>query len=645
MTYLPLAGLLPFDYPADGSLVLGDVGKLMMNDGSDTAKVYSQIDQTAAKAVLTITAPAQAAVAVVQAHFRMFFHTQPAVNDPFGIHVDVEGSGSGTAVEGKFVSGSPGAGEVQIGATIADTITNLITYLNASTPVTQGYINVATNEPGEHSMTVTADVAKYSGTNGNAHTSSGQIQGLVATLDRSGGNYTWPHSTTAPFLNTSGAIELMDLVDNVLLGSDFLGPQNGANAIPASTIHLEDFVNGTILDLTAGVDWTPTGNPTAEAAAVLAAAAAALAGAGWTQSALVGVLTMLNATPGEDAVTASLGGTTSWASFVGTSGTDFSAIMTALGKLIDLTGGIAKIVPPHGQRFIASGAITRGDLLRGAGGGKLATSLVDGDYIVGYASTSAADGAEIIPNYSVPTPGNWANQDGIKPRTIDQAIQNLSEHSLSNKGGFVQGGTITVDNQGADTPCFRANGNSNNNSSNIQEWSDQGVLASFVDPEGRINGVPAATFAFLDATSSIQNQLDSKASAAESAEQDLGSLTWSAGVAPSGTINKKYRWNQVGKKVDLWVKVDASVAGTAVLSVDFALPGDMPAPSIFGSQPASTIIAYGEGNLTTAANSAIAAAGDSKLYLDAGSAARVTVETAVALAGKFAWAHLTYLAA
>lgn len=128
-----------------------------------------------------------------------------------------------------------------------------------------------------------------------------------------------------------------------------------------------------------------------------------------------------------------------------------------------------------------------------------------------------------------------------------------------------------------------------------------------------------------------------------SAEQNLGTLAWTAGVAPSGTINKKYHWTQVGKQVTLWCKIDASVAGTAVSAVDFPLPGDLPAPATFASQPASTVITYGSGNLSTTANAALNGASDSKLYLDGGSAARVTIETTVAVAGAFAWATFSYL--
>lgn len=129
------------------------------------------------------------------------------------------------------------------------------------------------------------------------------------------------------------------------------------------------------------------------------------------------------------------------------------------------------------------------------------------------------------------------------------------------------------------------------------------------------------------------------------AEDDLGAITWSAVAAPSGTINKKFRWTNIGGVIHLWIKIDASVAGTTVTIADFALPAAMPSPVIFASQPNSTTITYGTGNIEAAGGSAIVAAGDTRLYADGTGLFRIAIETITGLAAKFAWGYVSYLAA
>ncbi|MES3012638.1 MAG: hypothetical protein V4750_02775 [Pseudomonadota bacterium] len=78
-----------------------------------------------------------------------------------------------------------------------------------------------------------------------------------------------------------------------------------------------------------------------------------------------------------------------------------------------------------------------------------------------------------------------------------------------------------------------------------------------------------------------------------SAEQDIGTLAWAAGVAPSGTISKRYRWQRIGNQVTLWYRVEASVAGTAVTELDFDLPSDCPTPADMTNQGTSEFYAAG----------------------------------------------------
>jgi hypothetical protein len=128
-----------------------------------------------------------------------------------------------------------------------------------------------------------------------------------------------------------------------------------------------------------------------------------------------------------------------------------------------------------------------------------------------------------------------------------------------------------------------------------------------------------------------------------SSEQDLGSLTWGAGVAPAGTITKKYKWNRVGNMVVGCFKVTATVAGTAVVSLTFDLPTDMPTPSVFASQPTGTSVVQGTGSIETSGVVTVAGAAQVSLLNNSG-----TYQVAVlsgAIAATNAWAQVTYITA
>ncbi len=136
---------------------------------------------------------------------------------------------------------------------------------------------------------------------------------------------------------------------------------------------------------------------------------------------------------------------------------------------------------------------------------------------------------------------------------------------------------------------------------------------------------------------------------------DLGALTWSAGVAPSGTIVKKYRAVQIGDWVEMWFKITASVAGTAVTAVSFPLPASTPAgvskpgadvgthymwATGAGAGPVSTAITVGMGSIS--AGGAPTSPGLCVLTTD-GSGNFVININSTAVAGDFVMGHITYM--
>lgn len=126
----------------------------------------------------------------------------------------------------------------------------------------------------------------------------------------------------------------------------------------------------------------------------------------------------------------------------------------------------------------------------------------------------------------------------------------------------------------------------------------------------------------------------------DTAEQDLGALTWTGVTSPSGTITKKYRWSRQGKMVTIAFKITASVAGLLNTAVSFPLPTDMPNPATFASQPNSTHITIGPGLLGATANS-IAALGATMLTVD-GSGNFLIQVTGTGVAGADVWGTVTY---
>lgn len=125
-------------------------------------------------------------------------------------------------------------------------------------------------------------------------------------------------------------------------------------------------------------------------------------------------------------------------------------------------------------------------------------------------------------------------------------------------------------------------------------------------------------------------------------ESDLDTLTWTALVAPSGSVSKKYRWVKINDTVQFWAKITASVAGSEVNNVVFDLPGDMPQPMLFASQPNNAIIAVGHGGISTAAEPSSAVM---VLYKDPSGAPKLKISLdawLVSDAPTHAWGYVAY---
>jgi hypothetical protein len=100
-------------------------------------------------------------------------------------------------------------------------------------------------------------------------------------------------------------------------------------------------------------------------------------------------------------------------------------------------------------------------------------------------------------------------------------------------------------------------------------------------------------------TSSVQTQLDGKASIIDVAEQTYSLSPTFTGTAPTTIVANTYKWNQVGSLVTVRVNLIYSTAGS-ITQVVIPLPADMPTPlSPTGLTGALDILYYGTGNFNT----------------------------------------------
>lgn len=66
-------------------------------------------------------------------------------------------------------------------------------------------------------------------------------------------------------------------------------------------------------------------------------------------------------------------------------------------------------------------------------------------------------------------------------------------------------------------------------------------------------------------------------------------ITWD-GTAPSGTGSKRYRWRQVGDRVDFVMRGEYSTPGVTNTNVTIAMPSDMPTPSAIAGTSANGMV-------------------------------------------------------
>lgn len=134
-----------------------------------------------------------------------------------------------------------------------------------------------------------------------------------------------------------------------------------------------------------------------------------------------------------------------------------------------------------------------------------------------------------------------------------------------------------------------------------------------------------------------------------SAQGNLGALTWTGTADPSGTIVKEYRWIQIGKYINFWSKVTATVAGVGNTSLRFPLPAGVPTPSIWSPQEASFRIANGSGSLSGVTGLVTpGAVGVNTVAIYDDGAGGFTIQIAVAAPGTptlTAWTNVSWLTA
>lgn len=95
--------------------------------------------------------------------------------------------------------------------------------------------------------------------------------------------------------------------------------------------------------------------------------------------------------------------------------------------------------------------------------------------------------------------------------------------------------------------------------------------------------------------------------AADYPEADIdGALVWT-GVAPSGTVTKRYvGLRTITGYTQIWFKIRASVAGSGNTKLTFPLPSAVPIPDVWDVQPNGEIVTFGGGCFT--ANGVVTAA-------------------------------------
>ena len=68
--------------------------------------------------------------------------------------------------------------------------------------------------------------------------------------------------------------------------------------------------------------------------------------------------------------------------------------------------------------------------------------------------------------------------------------------------------------------------------------------------------------------------------------------TWGGGTAPSGTVNNRYRWFQIGNVVHYHFSFTYTTTGTSNTTLSFTHPSDMPVPAAFTGVPGAVAAPY-----------------------------------------------------
>lgn len=125
-------------------------------------------------------------------------------------------------------------------------------------------------------------------------------------------------------------------------------------------------------------------------------------------------------------------------------------------------------------------------------------------------------------------------------------------------------------------------------------------------------------------------------------DNGLTGVVWAGVAAPTGSNFERYTWYRNNGVVTFWMIARAAVAGTAITSLEFELPVGTPAPALWTSQPTSTTIAYGSGDISTSALGSAGLAATTRLFVDGAGLFKINVTVAASVAAQYAWATVSY---
>lgn len=325
-------------------------------------------------------------------------------------------------------------------------------------------------------------------------------------------------------------------------------------------------------------------------------------------------------------------------------------------SVFDSSGNISSVAPGSSGNVLTSNGSTWTSAAPAGGG---VTTMQT------FGSTPNANGASISGVNLTLQPANGSNPGGVSTTTQTFAGAKTFSTSVispifsSNTVNPASVGSIRLANQ--DAIVWRNAGNSGDKALYI-DGNDNLLLSGGValvlagSSTGQLRQKAAAsttTYTVLwpaaqgAASTVLKNDGSGNLSwtdpGAASAEAALGTLTWAAGAAPSGTISKTYRAAISGSQVTVVCKITASVAGTAVTGVTFPLPAGLPTPATWATQESSGLVVPGAGSMTAALGNA--ASGACGLYENGSGGYNVQIYDVGALSANNAYASFTYYSA